>query len=245
MVLTSTAADVRDGRQLHLNANITEAGKHAAAWRKQQDPLSFLDIGYFMDIGRIAEGATFDAVFLSDWPALAEKPPSKPWQALDPALVRTAVASATEHVGLIGTVSTSFGQPYDVARKFATLDILSGGRAAWNIVTTHGFARTTVRYAVETGITVRESIDRNGGAHRMGVGTPEQIADDIELWFRSRAADGFNLNFDVYPDGLQRFADHVVPELRRRGIFRHEYTESTLRDNLGLPNVDAGEGAPV
>lgn len=54
-------------------------------------------------------------------------------------------------------------------------------------------------------------------------------------WLNGYAADGFNLNFDVYPDGLQRFAEHVVPELRRRGLFRHEYESTTLRGHLGLP----------
>ncbi len=81
---------------------------------------------------------------------------------------------------------------------------------------------------------MRQILDRNPGGHRLIVGTPEQIADDIELWFRSGAADGFNLNADSFPTGLEPFVDHVVPLLRERGLFRHEYTGSTLRDNLGL-----------
>jgi hypothetical protein len=66
------------------------------------------------------------------------------------------------------------------------------------------------------------------------VGTPEQIADDIELWFRAGAADGFNVMPDVLPSGFADFADQVVPELRRRGLFRTEYDGTTLRDHLGL-----------
>ena len=81
---------------------------------------------------------------------------------------------------------------------------------------------------------MRQVLDHNPGGHRLIVGTPEQIADDIELWFRSGAADGFNLNADSFPTGLEPFVDHVVPLLRKRGIFRHEYTGMTLRDNLGL-----------
>jgi alkanesulfonate monooxygenase SsuD/methylene tetrahydromethanopterin reductase-like flavin-dependent oxidoreductase (luciferase family) len=98
-----------------------------------------------------------------------------------------------------------------------------------------GFFEATVKLSRERGYTVRELLLSNGGAHRQIVGAPEQIADSIEHWFRSRAADGFNLNFDVFPTGLALFTDHVIPKLRRRGLFRHEYTGSTLRDHLGLP----------
>jgi alkanesulfonate monooxygenase SsuD/methylene tetrahydromethanopterin reductase-like flavin-dependent oxidoreductase (luciferase family) len=98
-----------------------------------------------------------------------------------------------------------------------------------------GFFDATVKLAQEQHYTARELLLSNGGAHRQIVGTPEQIADDIEHWFRTRAADGFNLNFDVFPTGLELFVDHVIPELRKRGIFRSEYRGTTLRDNLGLP----------
>jgi alkanesulfonate monooxygenase SsuD/methylene tetrahydromethanopterin reductase-like flavin-dependent oxidoreductase (luciferase family) len=75
----------------------------------------------------------------------------------------------------------------------------------------------------------------NGGTgHRTIVGTPGGIADDIEKWFLAGAADGFNLMPDVLPSGLETFVDEVVPILRRRGLFRHEYTGKTLRDHLGL-----------
>ena len=73
-----------------------------------------------------------------------------------------------------------------------------------------------------------------GGGHRIVVGTPEQIADDIERWYRYGAADGFNVMPDVLPSGFDDFADHLVPELRRRGLFRTEYEGTTLRDHLGL-----------
>ncbi len=66
------------------------------------------------------------------------------------------------------------------------------------------------------------------------VGTPEQIADDIERWFRAGAADGFNLMPDVLPGGLQDFVDGVVPILQQRGLFRGDYEGSTLREHLGL-----------
>jgi alkanesulfonate monooxygenase SsuD/methylene tetrahydromethanopterin reductase-like flavin-dependent oxidoreductase (luciferase family) len=98
-----------------------------------------------------------------------------------------------------------------------------------------GFVENIVREANNENLTIRQVLGRNPhGGHRIIAGTPEQIADDMEAWFQGRAADGFNLNMDAYPSGLELFVDHVVPELRRRGLFRHEYDGTTLRDHLGL-----------
>jgi alkanesulfonate monooxygenase SsuD/methylene tetrahydromethanopterin reductase-like flavin-dependent oxidoreductase (luciferase family) len=94
-------------------------------------------------------------------------------------------------------------------------------------------------------LSVRELILSNGAGHRQVVGAPEQIADTIEHWFRNGAADGFNLSGDFFPSGLELFVDHVVPELRRRGIFRHEYRGTTLREHLGLPRPAAAAADPL
>ena len=82
-----------------------------------------------------------------------------------------------------------------------------------------------------------------GGGHRVIVGTPEQIADDIAHWFRHGAADGFNLMPDALPDGLQDFVDGVVPIPQRRGLFRSEYAGHTPARafRAGAP---ARQGAP-
>ena len=66
-------------------------------------------------------------------------------------------------------------------------------------------------------------------------GSPEQLADAITEWFLAGAVDGFNLMPDVEPSGAEAFVEHVVPILRRRGLFRTEYEGTTLRDHLGLP----------
>jgi alkanesulfonate monooxygenase SsuD/methylene tetrahydromethanopterin reductase-like flavin-dependent oxidoreductase (luciferase family) len=86
-------------------------------------------------------------------------------------------------------------------------------------------------------LTVRQLLVRLGGGrgHRTFAGTPEQIANTIEEWFRSGAADGFNVMAPVLPSGLELFVEHVVPLLRKRGLFRTEYTGATLRDHYGLP----------
>ena len=68
----------------------------------------------------------------------------------------------------------------------------------------------------------------------MFAGTPEQVADQLELWFHSGAADGFNIMPPNLPGGLEDFVEQVVPELQRRGLFRTEYTGTTLREHYGL-----------
>ncbi|MET1004102.1 MAG: LLM class flavin-dependent oxidoreductase, partial [Propionibacteriaceae bacterium] len=86
-------------------------------------------------------------------------------------------------------------------------------------------------------LTVRQLIGRLGGGrgHRTFTGTPEQVADAIADWFDHGAADGFNIMPPALPSGLDEFVDHVVPLLQQRGLFRTEYTGSTLREHYGLP----------
>jgi alkanesulfonate monooxygenase SsuD/methylene tetrahydromethanopterin reductase-like flavin-dependent oxidoreductase (luciferase family) len=70
--------------------------------------------------------------------------------------------------------------------------------------------------------------------HRVLVGTPDYIASELETWLRDEAADGFNVICNYYPGPFQEFAELVIPELQRRGIFRTAYEGRTLRENLGL-----------
>jgi FMN-dependent oxidoreductase (nitrilotriacetate monooxygenase family) len=98
-----------------------------------------------------------------------------------------------------------------------------------------GFADATYAIVKDRSLTVRQIIARGGGAHRIVVGGPEQIADAMQEWFEAGAADGFNIMCDVFPESLAAFVDHVVPELQRRGLFRTEYRGRTLREHYGLP----------
>ena len=77
----------------------------------------------------------------------------------------------------------------------------------------------------------------SAGGHRLLVGTPHSIADDLQRWFEAGACDGFNVMFSSTPGGLEDFCQLVVPELQRRGLFRKQYTGRTLREHLGLPRV--------
>ena len=70
------------------------------------------------------------------------------------------------------------------------------------------------------------------------IGTPAQVADRMQEWFESGAADGFMLSGSVLPDGFIDFIDHVLPILKERGLFRTEYEADTLRGNLGLPKPE-------
>jgi len=93
--------------------------------------------------------------------------------------------------------------------------------------------------AAREGLTVGQLAQRFG-AHYGGLsmmGTPSDIADQMQAWLEQRGCDGFNIMFPFLPEGLDDFVDRVVPELQRRGIFRREYEGATLRDNLGLPRV--------
>lgn len=138
-------------RQLHLNVNILHSGFVPSAWRtRDADPRAFVDVAHYVRVAQIAEAAKFDAVFLADNASIADQIDFRPITALEPTVLLAAIAAATTHIGIIGTASTSYNEPYNIARRFATLDQLSAGRAGWNIVTTAdlGSARNFGREAV-------------------------------------------------------------------------------------------------
>jgi alkanesulfonate monooxygenase SsuD/methylene tetrahydromethanopterin reductase-like flavin-dependent oxidoreductase (luciferase family) len=117
-------------RRLHLKLNFLSAGSHAAAWLWPGiRPEAFVDPAYLVETARLAEPGTLDAIFLADHPSMQSRSDFGPFQALEPSIVLTAIAGATRHIGLIGTISSSCNAPYNIARRFASLDIISGGRA--------------------------------------------------------------------------------------------------------------------
>ncbi|MET0390122.1 MAG: LLM class flavin-dependent oxidoreductase [Polyangiales bacterium] len=427
--------------QLHLNAFLLGVGHHEAAWRlPASDPHAGSKLAYYHALARTAERGRFDSLFIADIPALWMGFAQRPNAQLDPALLLTALAAVTQHIGLIGTASTTYNEPYNLARRFASLDHLSGGRAGWNIVTTagreaarnfnlpdqpdhaeryararefvdvtlklwdsweddavvgdkaegiwgddrklhpanhegtyfqvrgalnvprplqgypllvhagssedgqglaasvaeavftasptleagqrfyaalkaqvHAAGRDPTRVKILPGIvpviggtereaqakqaeldalvnplqarlhlarllrmpperlvldaelpddlpteaeiqggksrftlvvelarrerlTVRQLLVRLGGSrgHNTVIGTPEQVADTMLAWWQAGAADGFNVMPSALPSGLDEFVNEVVPILQTRGVFRREYTGSTLREHYGL-----------
>lgn len=445
------------GKRLHLNAFLMSTGHHEASWRlPESDPRAGTSLTHFTHLAQTAERGKFDSVFFADSPVLWGSVERRPVSAVEPTVLLAALAAATERIGLIATASTSYNSPYNLSRRFASIDHLSGGRAGWNVVTTagadaarnfgledqplhraryeraaefldvafklwdswnddavladkeagvwsddgrvhaveHAGAHFSVRgpldvprspqgrpVIVQAGssedgkdlaaryaeavftaqqtleeaqafysdlkartaaagrnpdgikilpgivpilggteaealrrereldelirpeyardelakqlriapedlpldrelpaelpdedeiegaksrytlivdlarrerLTVRQLIGRLGGGrgHRTFAGTPEQVTDALETWFRAGAADGFNIMPAALPAGLGEFVDHVVPLLQARGLFREEYTGTTLREHYGLTRPvsqyeQAGATAPV
>src|SRR5271169_4162817 len=123
-------------RQLHLNLFIHSRGHHEASWRHPaSSPLALTDIRYYQDLAQRAEAALFDSIFIADQLALGEDVAEAPRIWLEPVTTLAALAVATSRIGLIATASTTYTEPFNLARQFASLDHISNGRVAWNIVT--------------------------------------------------------------------------------------------------------------
>ena len=433
-------------RQLALNVFIFPGGHHEAAWRYvASSPHRIFDISYYQDIARRAEAAKFDSIFFADVPVVADSIRYAARLHPEPTTWLSAIATATKRIGLIATVSTTYTEPYNLARLFSAVDHISAGRAGWNIVTTgapqaaqnyglpehpphadryerareyldvvtklwdsweddalvvdpasgvfaddgkihalnhagkhfrvrgplnaprspqgrpvyvqagssedgRGFAaryaeaiftahqtfgsarafyadikkraksydrnpehvrilpgispfvgstsaeakaleeefndliqpefslvqlknmigvdlsgfdldtpfpRDLIDTSKPAGVasrfqlvvdiiererpTIRQLLHRlsGGRGHWVIAGTPEEIADNIQHWFENGAADGFNVMPPWLTGGFDRFADYVVPILRKRGLFREDYSGVTLRDHYGLPRPES------
>ena len=129
-------------RRLRLGAFMRPASIHTGAWRY---PGAYPDANFsfpaLKHFAQTLERAKFDAFFMADHLAVLNMPiealkRSHTVTSFEPFTLLSALASVTRHIGLVATASTSFEQPYHVARRFASLDHISGGRAGWNIVTT-------------------------------------------------------------------------------------------------------------
>ncbi|WP_431284978.1 LLM class flavin-dependent oxidoreductase [Humitalea sp. 24SJ18S-53] len=422
-------------RQMHLGVFVLGTGNHIAGWRYPGAADSFQSLPVIQEIARIAERGKFDLLFLGDSLVAGVNDHPSFTARFEPLTMLAALAATTTHVGLGATSSTTYGEPLLVARAFASLDHLSGGRAAWNAVTSsgpkaaanfgrehprhdaryevaeefvdvvrglwdcwddgaivadrqtgqyidpdkvrpldhegrffrvkgplnigrtpqgqpvilqagssdpglalaartadvvfsvvqdfdeaclayralkdrlpafgrqdsdvavlpgvmpilgateaeareklnllqsfvtgsnaasllslrlgidvsgfapddlvpdlplpdtsHGFARTMLAKARREAMTWRDLHNLTGAArgHWVLAGTPVQIADTLEAWFRGGAADGFNILPPYFPGGFDDFVDQVVPILQARGLFRRDYSGTTLRDHLGL-----------
>lgn len=123
-------------RHMHLNLFIQSRGHHEASWRHPlASPLALTDIRYYQDVARRAEAGLFDSIFLADQLALDGDIARAGRSWLEPLTVLAALATSTSRIGLIATASTTYSEPFNLARQFASIDHISGGRAGWNIVT--------------------------------------------------------------------------------------------------------------
>ncbi|CAN5636216.1 LLM class flavin-dependent oxidoreductase [soil metagenome] len=127
-------------RQMHLGLFLLGTGSHTAGWRYPGAVDSFQDFAAIQRIGATAERGCFDLIFMGDnLNADLSAHPSYTLR-LEPLTMLAALSTSTKHIGLGATVSTTYSDPFSVARMFASLDHISGGRAAWNAVTTSNAA---------------------------------------------------------------------------------------------------------
>src|SRR3954447_12845133 len=196
-------------RSLHLNAFLMGVGHHEAAWRHPRvDPAAALDVAHYVELGRIAERGRLDSVFFADGLAVGPNVHRNTQAVFEPITLLTAIASATSHVGLIATASTSYNEPYTLARAFASLDRISGGRAGWNIVTSGSDAE-----AANCGL------DRVP-AHASRYGRATEFLDVALALWDSWEADAIQLDpaSGVYADPAKvHRADHVGEHFRVAG----------------------------
>jgi alkanesulfonate monooxygenase len=129
-------------RQLRLGAFMRPVSIHTGAWRYPGAfPDANFNFGHLKRFAQTLERGRFDAFFMADHLAVLNMPlealkRSHTVTSFEPFTLLSALAGATEHIGLVATGSTTFDEPYHIARRFASLDHISGGRAGWNIVTT-------------------------------------------------------------------------------------------------------------
>lgn len=158
---------------------------------------------------------------------------------IGPIVGRTAEEAEQKYQEIAGLVSIDHALNY-LGRYFDHYDFsqypLDEPFPEIGDVGSNSFRSTTDKIkqqAREEGLTLRQVALRASTPRTSFIGTPDQIADQIQEWFEGEAADGFNIR-TVVPNGLADFVDLVVPVLQERGLFRTEYEHETLRENLGL-----------
>ena len=122
-------------RQMHMGVFVLGTGNHIAGWRYEDAATSHMDLPVIQQIARTAECGKFDLLFISD--SMVMDPTDHPsfMCRFEPTTLISVLSATTSHIGLGATVSSSFAEPFNVARMFASIDHISNGRAAWNVVT--------------------------------------------------------------------------------------------------------------
>lgn len=152
-------------RQLKLGLFVQAVGHHVAAWRHPDiDPSKNFDAEFYVDIARKAEAAKFDAIFFADNVALFSAGETSvsysfPVYHFEPLTLLSYIAAQTSKIGLIATASTTYLAPYHIARKYASLDHISNGRAGWNLVTS-GTDAEAANFGLDAQISHAERYER-------------------------------------------------------------------------------------
>ena len=170
-------------RQLHLGAFMRPASIHTGAWRYPgAAPDANFNFGLLKRAAQTLERGRFDAFFMADHLAVLNMPVealkrSHTVTSFEPFTLLSALAGATERIGLVATASTTFDAPYHIARRFASLDHISGGRAGWNIVTTSN-PDAALNFGLEEHMEHGERYDRAREFYDVVTGLWDSWADD-------------------------------------------------------------------
>jgi FMN-dependent oxidoreductase (nitrilotriacetate monooxygenase family) len=148
-------------KQLHLAINLLATGRHNASWKTLPNPEKLsTDIDTFIEIAKIAERGKLDGIFLADGHAgVGEESFRRPFRSLAPSVLLATLAAHTKHIGLVVTSPALYGNPATLAREIASLDHVSKGRAAWNIITSQG-DEVTKMFGVDSVLSQAEKYDK-------------------------------------------------------------------------------------
>ena len=201
-------------RQLRLGAFMRPASIHAAAWRYPGAfPDANFNLRHMVRFAQTLERGKFDAFFMADHLAVLNMPiqalkRSATVTSFEPLTLLPALAMVTQHLGLIATASTTFDQPFHIARRFASLDHISNGRAAWNVVTT-----SNPDSALNFGLT--EHVDHDERYWRA-----REFIDVVKGLWDSFAEDAFVRDVETgqyFDPDRMHVLDHKGPHLTVRG----------------------------
>ena len=129
---------------LHFFVYAVGTGMHLGSWRHPSaDPAASIDFDHYRRLALTAETAKFDAVFIADSLSINERSHPNILNRFEPVSLITALGAVTSRIGVVATASTSYVEPYNLARALLTADHVSGGRAGWNVVTTRDLANNT------------------------------------------------------------------------------------------------------
>ena len=206
-------------RQLKLGAFLSVPGNHLAGWR-HPDAVATADMDWkqYAHLAQVAEAARFDMIFFQDTAAvngsraLARGDTSRAKLSrtvkLEPTAVLAAFAALTSHIGLIATATTTYNEPYNIARRFAALDLLSEGRAGWNLVTSQ-IEDESENFGFDAHMDHAKRYDRASEFYDVVVGLWDSMEDGALL--RDKAS-GVYLDRDKV-----HFLDHAGPHFKVRG----------------------------
>lgn len=220
-------------RQIKLAAYLIGSGMHVAAWRHPDSkPDASIDVKALQKLAQIAEKGKFDLAFIADSLAINIESHPHILNRFDPIVLITALASATEKIGIAATASTTYGEPYVLARQFASVDHISGGRVGWNLVTT----------ADATGETAQNFSREQHWEHDHRYERAEEFIDVVQGLWDSWEDDAFIYN----KESGEFFNPEKLHEINYKGnYFKVKGPLNIARSKQGQPVIiQAGASEP-